>query len=86
MFLFGVMLLRLGAHDRGLEVVRGAVADGFTPVATLARHRAFDPVRRTPSFGLVQDEARRRTQAAQALFEAGGGAELLGLPAATRLN
>jgi TolB-like protein/tetratricopeptide (TPR) repeat protein len=84
LFLFGVMLLRLGVHDRGLDVVRGAVADGFTPAATLAKNAAFDAVRHTPLFGQIYDAALRRMQAAQARFDAGGGAELLGLPGVTR--
>ena len=85
LFLFGVMLLRLGALDRGLAVVRGAVTDGYTPARTLARHAAFDPVRARPAFKLIEQDALGRMLDAQDRFEAGGGPELLGLPAATRL-
>jgi tetratricopeptide (TPR) repeat protein len=85
LFLFGVMLARLGRHDRALDVVRRTVADGYTPVPTLARNRAFDPMRGQPAFRLVEEEAMRRMRAAQELFEAGGGPELLGLPGATRV-
>jgi non-specific serine/threonine protein kinase len=84
-FIFGAMLLRLGRLERGLEVVQSAVTGGFTPVATLARNTAFNSVRSWPAFKLLEEEAARRMRDAQDLFEAGGGPELLGLPAATRL-
>jgi TolB-like protein/tetratricopeptide (TPR) repeat protein len=85
LFMFGAMLARLGSLDRALEVVRGAVGDGYTPVLTLSRNAAFERLRGRPAFTLIEDDARRRMRAAQELFEAGGGPELLGLPAATRL-
>lgn len=85
LFMFGAMLARLGSLDRALEVVRGAVSDGYTPVPTLAGNAAFDALRRRPGFEQVIEEARRRMGEAQSMFEAGGGPELLGLPAATRL-
>ena len=83
--MFGVMLARLGAIDRAFEVVRSAVSDGYTPVATLVRNKAFEALRGQPRFALVEEEAQRRMTAAQDLFDTGGGPELLGLPAATRL-
>jgi serine/threonine protein kinase/tetratricopeptide (TPR) repeat protein len=85
LFMFGVMLARLGTHERAVEVVRGAVSAGYTPVSTLAHNHAFDAVRDWPAFTRVEAEARRRTRAAQDVFEAGGGPELLGLPSPTRL-
>jgi serine/threonine protein kinase len=85
-FMFGVMLVRLGMVERGLEVVAGAVGAGYTPLLTLERNKAFDALRGSPAFMQVHDEALRRMQAAQALFEASGGPEMLGMPAATRLS
>jgi hypothetical protein len=85
LFMFGTMLARLGSLDRALEVVRGAVSDGYTPVLTLARNTAFDAMRDWPSFTLVEQDAQRRMRAAQEIFESSGGPEMLGLPAATRL-
>jgi serine/threonine protein kinase/tetratricopeptide (TPR) repeat protein len=84
-FMFGVMLVRLGRVERGLEVVADAVAGGYTPVMTLERNTAFDPVRGSAVFKVIHEDAVRRMRAAQELFESGGGPELLGLPAATRL-
>ena len=84
-FLFGVMLLRLGVLDRGLEVVGSAVSAGFTPASTIKQNRAFDGVRDRASFKAIEAEALRRMRAAQATFEAAGGPEMLGLPAPTRL-
>jgi adenine/guanine phosphoribosyltransferase-like PRPP-binding protein len=85
LFLFGTILLRLGVVERGLEIVAGAVTAGFTPALTLAQHHAFDAVRARASFAAIAGEARGRMQAAQMKFEAAGGPEMLGLPAATRL-
>jgi tetratricopeptide (TPR) repeat protein len=83
-FLFGVMLARLGMLERALEVLSGAVAAGYTPAPTLARNKAFDAMREWPSFKRVYDNAVRRMTAAQQRFEADGGPELLGLPGVTR--
>lgn len=85
LFLFGAMLARLGSLERALEVVRGAVSDGYTPVQTLSRNKAFDGLRGRPAFRLVEQDAQRRMRAAQDIFESAGGPEMLGLPAATRL-
>jgi TolB-like protein len=84
-FMFGVMLVRLGMLERGLEVVAGAIGSGYTPVLTLERNKAFDALRGSQSFMLIHNDALRRMQASQALFEAAGGPEMLGMPAATRL-
>ena len=85
LFLFGLLLIRVDAGERGLEVLGGAVRAGYTPASTLGHNRAFDAVRERESFKAIQAEAKRRMLAAQATFEAAGGPEMLGLPAATRL-
>ena len=84
LFLFGVMLMRLGVAERGLVVVGDAVQAGYTPASTLAANRAFDAVRSQPAFKAIEDDAWRRLRANQEMFEAAGGPEMLGLPAPTR--
>ena len=86
LFLFGLMLSRIGAHERGLEIVTAAVAAGYTPVAALRYNDAFDAVRSLPTFAWIEETARLRMKSAERVFEAAGGPELLGMPAATRLS
>jgi TolB-like protein len=86
LFLFGVMLVRRDRVERGLEVVGRAVAAGFTPASTLSRNPAFDAIRDRDSFKAIEAAAWRDVRASQAVFEAAGGPEMLGMPAATRLS
>lgn len=86
LFLFGAMMVRIGNVARGLEVSARAVRDGYTPALTLAQNHAFDAVRSHPLFVSMQEEAQRGMRAAQKMFEAAGGPEMLGMPAATRLS
>jgi TolB-like protein/tetratricopeptide (TPR) repeat protein len=85
LFLFGLLLIRVDARERGLDVMAGAVRAGYTPAATLGHNRAFDAVRAREEFKTIESEAWDRMRAAQAMFESAGGPEMLGLPAATRL-
>ena len=86
LFLFGIMLTRLGIAERGLDVVRDAVQAGYTPASTLTGNRAFDAVRGQAAFKAIEADAWRRVQMIQVKFEAAGGPEMLGLPAPTRLG
>ena len=86
LFLFGGMLVRVGAADRGLEVLADAVAHGYTPALTLAQNPGFNPVREHRLFKTTQEQARQAMRAAQEMFEAAGGPEMLGMPPATRLS
>ena len=86
LFLFGAMLIRVGEPDRGLEVSANAVRSGYTPALTIAQNHTFDPVRGPELFRKMEDEARAAMLAAQKIFEAAGGPEMLGTPAAARLN
>ena len=86
LFLFGLLLLRVDAHDRGVEVVAGAVRDGFTPATTLRDSDAFDAVRSRADFKALANEAWEKLRVNQQMFEAAGGPEMLGMPAATRLT
>ncbi|MDO8678819.1 MAG: hypothetical protein Q7R30_09685 [Acidobacteriota bacterium] len=85
LFMLAMLLVRLGAVPRGLEVIGRAVGAGYTPVSTLARNYVFDPVRGDAPFAAIEAEARRRMLAASAVFEREGGPALLGMPPATRL-
>jgi TolB-like protein/tetratricopeptide (TPR) repeat protein len=85
LFLFAMILVRLGAIPRGLTVIAGAVQSGYTPAGTLSRSYMFDGVRHDPAFAAIEGEARRRMAAAAEVFERNGGPELLGMPPATRL-
>jgi hypothetical protein len=86
LFLFGLMLSRVGAAERGLEIIAIAVESGYTPVATLQNNEAFNAVRDRAAFKAIEENALQRMRAAEQVFEAAGGPELLGMPAATRLS
>ena len=86
LFLFGLMLTRMGASDRGLEIVGGAVRAGYTVATTLRDNPAFTRVRGSNEFKLIESEAWDKLRANQQMFEAAGGPEMLGMPAATRLS
>lgn len=79
LFLFAVGYLRLGAMDRAVELVRGIVAAGFTPLEMLEHGPVFEPMRQHAAFGEILDDARRRVSLARAIFERGNGGELLGV-------
>ena len=80
------MMIRVGDPERGLEVSASAVRSGYTPALTLAQNHTFDSVRGHARFRSMEHEARAGMLAAQKLFEAAGGPEMLGMPAATRLS
>jgi tetratricopeptide (TPR) repeat protein len=86
LFLFGAMLIRIGALDRGLDVAAKAVSSGYAASLTLAQSPTLQPVRDHVVFKTMQDDAARQMKAAQEMFEAAGGPEMLGMPAATRLS
>jgi TolB-like protein/tetratricopeptide (TPR) repeat protein len=86
LFLFGVMLARIGATARALEIVGIAVTSGYAAAETLKINQAFETMRDQPAFKAIEGQARRRKKDAQQLFEAAGGPEMLGMPAVTRLN
>lgn len=85
-FLFGAMMIRIGNAERGLEITALGVRSGYTIALTLANNPVFNTVRSHPLFEAIQQEAQRAVHTAQLMFEAAGGPELLGMPAATRLS
>ncbi len=86
LFLFGAMMLRIGNVERGLEISAVAVHAGYSPALTLTQNHTYDSVRGHTLFTSMQEEAQRGMRAAQQMFEAAGGPEMLGMPAATRLS
>jgi TolB-like protein/regulator of RNase E activity RraB len=86
LFLFGAMMVRVDRVDRGLEVAADAVRAGYSPVVTLQQRGPFDAVREHAVFRTMLDTAVAQMRAAQEIFEAAGGPEMLGMPAATRLS
>ena len=86
LFLFGGMLIRIGLVDRGLEVTTTAVRGGYAAALTLAQSPTIRAAQDHPAFRIIYEDALRQTQDAQHSFEAAGGPEMLGMPAATRLS
>jgi TolB-like protein len=86
LFLFGMLLLRAGATERGLQVIGGAVRAGYTPAKTLRDNDAFAGLRENTIFLSIENEAWDTLRANQAQFESVGGPELLGMPPPTRLD
>ncbi len=78
MFQEGWMFCDVGGHERGLELVRRAVAQGYTVASTLARAPQFDALRGTPSFEQVLADATAGRERALEAFRDGGGETLLG--------
>jgi serine/threonine protein kinase/tetratricopeptide (TPR) repeat protein len=77
-FIQGWMLCEAGLHARGLVLLEQAVAGGYFAAPTLARAHHFDPLRTTPAFVALVQEAERRREAALAAFRTAGGERLLG--------
>jgi TolB-like protein/tetratricopeptide (TPR) repeat protein len=86
LFLFGMLLLRACATERGLQVIGGAVRAGYTPATTLRDNDAFAGLRGNTIFLSIENEAWDTLRANQAQFESVGGPELLGMPPPTRLD
>jgi serine/threonine protein kinase len=77
-FQIGWLLCDTGAHERGLDLVRRAVGNGYTVAPTLSAARAFDAVRSDPAFQELLAEAEAGRQQALAAFRENGGERLLG--------
>jgi tetratricopeptide (TPR) repeat protein len=78
MFQEGWLLCDAGEHEPGFELLRRAVAEGYSVAPTLSASPSFDAVRSDAAFQdiLAQAEAGRRN--ALAAFREGGGERLLG--------
>jgi tetratricopeptide (TPR) repeat protein len=74
----GWLFCDAGAHERGIDCLRRAVAKGYSVAPTLARAPAFDALRSDPAFQGILAEARAGREEALATFHAAGGERLLG--------
>jgi tetratricopeptide (TPR) repeat protein len=82
LFLFGVVLLRIGDVERGLGLIGDMVGAGYTPADTLRRNWVFDAVRGNTAFTAILERASVAMASARAVFEREGGPALLGLATA----
>ena len=74
----GLLFCDVGEHERGLELLRRAVAKGYFVVTTLSNRPQFDPLRGRPEFQAMLAEAEEGRRQARAAFQAAGGNRLLG--------
>ena len=74
----GSLLCDAGAHEKGLECLKRAVAKGYFVEATLASSPHFDALRPRADFQALVAEARAGRERALAAFRDAGGERLLG--------
>jgi hypothetical protein len=74
----GWLLCEVGEHERGLDLLRRAVARGYSVAPTLAGSRAFDALRTDPRFLEILAEAEAGREEALRTFRERGGERLLG--------
>ena len=79
LFLFGTLFVRIGRSERGIELVRNAVSDGYAAALVLNANFLFEGIRHEPAFVAAAKDAERQVAAARAIFEAEGGPALLGM-------
>ena len=75
----------LGFHDRAIQQIEAAIAAGFTPVHALENAPVFAPYQSRPEYRAIIERAKQRQRIALAIFERGGGPELLGITPAQAL-
>jgi serine/threonine protein kinase/tetratricopeptide (TPR) repeat protein len=74
----GWLFCDIGEHERGLELLRRAVAKGYFVAPTLSRSTHFDALRNDPVFQQVLAESEAGREQALAAFRDSGGERLLG--------
>ena len=79
LLMFAMGNLRIGAIDRAMALLERVVSGGCIPLQLMEEHALFAPLRALPAYPALADGARRRVAMARAIFERGGGRELLGL-------
>jgi tetratricopeptide (TPR) repeat protein len=72
------MLCAVGEHKDAMRFLDRAVGRGYYPASTLASSAHFDPLRGTPAFAAVLNDATAGRARALTAFAAAGGARLLG--------
>jgi serine/threonine protein kinase/tetratricopeptide (TPR) repeat protein len=68
----------VGEQQRGLDLLRRAVAKGYFVATTLSASRSFDALRNDPAFQKVLEDAVVGREQALTAFRDGGGERLLG--------
>ena len=77
-FLFSLVLFKVGATERGLEVLQDSIAGGFNPAGALGDEAVFDPVRGQATFEGLRRTVDERRAEALATYRSAGGERLLG--------
>lgn len=79
LLMFAIGYLRIGAVDRAMALLEQVVSGGYIPLRLIEENPLFAPLRALSTYATLADNARRRVAMARAIFERGGGRELLGL-------
>jgi non-specific serine/threonine protein kinase len=78
LFQEGWLLCDVGNYEKGLDLIRQAVAKGYAVAPTLAGSRQFDAVRHDSAFQALLAQAEATREDALAAFHDAGGDRLLG--------
>ena len=78
-FMYALILFRTGQVDRGLELLEGAVREGFNAATAMAEEPSFDPVRGGPRSEALRERADSRRAGALTAYRSAGGERLLGI-------
>jgi TolB-like protein/Tfp pilus assembly protein PilF len=78
-FQLGALLCDVGEYQEGLNYLWRAVGKGYFVSPTLSARTQFDPLRATPDFQKLFEEAEKGRQQAGVAFREAGGERLLGL-------
>jgi len=84
-FLVGLTCALLKSDDRALLMIAQCIDEGYTPVYAMMNAPVLASVRARPGFAAPLDRAKQRQRIALAIFERGGGPELLGIAAEAAL-
>jgi hypothetical protein len=77
-FQVGWQLCDIGDYERGLDLIRRAVAKGYAVAPTLSSSSQFDALRNDPAFQAILAQAEASRRDALAAFREAGGEQLLG--------
>ncbi len=79
LFLYSLVLFKVGRVERGLEVLQDSIAGGFNASGALGDEPVFDAVRGQAAFEALRGTADARRAEALAAYRAAGGERLLGV-------
>jgi serine/threonine protein kinase/tetratricopeptide (TPR) repeat protein len=79
LFMYSLVLFRAGHVERGLELLEGAIAGGYSASTALADESSYDPVRGQARFEALREQVDARRTEALAAYRAAGGERLLGI-------